>query len=194
MELALFLRREALNYMKKFGKAVSGTILAVAFVLGIYTVSSTTAQAQYRNDQYRRERDNRNDSNWEWRRRREREVWQNRNRDWNQDRNRRDGYGNYDYRRNGGYGNYGGYNNNSQYEVNRGYQQGLNTGASDAQRGQSYSPQRSHYYREASSQAFVQGFVRGYDQGYRQYAGYGNGRYRRGNSGLGNILGGIFQP
>jgi hypothetical protein len=55
----------------------------------------------------------------------------------------------------------------------------VNTGASDAQHRQSYSPQRSHYYREASSQAFRDGFVRGYDQGYRQYAGvYGNGGYR----------------
>jgi len=74
--------------------------------------------------------------------------------------------------------------------VNRGYQAGLNTGSSDARRGQSYSPQRSHYYRNASSQAFRQGFVQGYDQGYQQYAGYGNGRYRRNNTG--SILGGIF--
>ena len=67
--------------------------------------------------------------------------------------------------------------------MNQGYQYGLNTGASDAQRGQSYSPQRSRYYRNASSQAFRQGFVRGYDQGYRQYAGYDNGRYGNGRYG-----------
>jgi len=82
--------------------------------------------------------------------------------------------------------------NNDRYrrnpEVHQGYQYGLNTGASDAQRGQSYSPQRSRYYRNASSQAFRQGFVRGYDQGYRQYAGsdngrYGNGRYGNGRNG-----------
>lgn len=73
-------------------------------------------------------------------------------------------------------GSYGGYNNQ---QLQQGYQYGVNTGASDAQRRQSYSPQRSHYYRDASSQAFRDGFVRGYDEGYRRYAGaYGNGGYR----------------
>jgi len=81
--------------------------------------------------------------------------------------------------------------------VNQGKQGGVNTGANDAQRGQNFDPQRSHYYRNASSQAFRQGFLRGYDQGYRQYAGYGNGGYGNGGYGnrsrtgsiLGNILG-----
>lgn len=70
----------------------------------------------------------------------------------------------------------------------------MNTGASDAQRGQSYSPQRSHYYRGASSQQFRNAFVQGYDVGYRQYGGYNNnGGYRRGNSSsiLGRILGDV---
>src|SRR4051795_5162867 len=47
-------------------------------------------------------------------------------------------YGNY-----GTYGNYGAYGNNGGYanqERQQAYQDGLNTGASDAQRGQSYSP------------------------------------------------------
>ena len=67
---------------------------------------------------------------------------------------------------------YGGYNNQ---QVQQGYQYGVNTGASDAQHRQSYSPQRSHYYRDASTQAFRDGFVRGYDEGYRRYsATYGN--------------------
>jgi len=71
---------------------------------------------------------------------------------------------------------YGGYNNQ---QVQQGFQYGVNTGASDAQHRQTYSPQRSRYYRDASTQAFREGFVRGYDQGYRQYAGnYGNGGYR----------------
>ncbi len=96
------------------------------------------------------------------------------------------GYGNDGYYGNGRSGN-GGYNNN--YELNRGYQQGIQTGASDGQRGQSYSPQRSRYYQNASSQVFREGFVRGYDQGYRQYSR--NGSYRT-NNGIGNILGGIL--
>ena len=89
---------------------------------------------------------------------------------------------------------YGGYNNQ---QLQQGFQYGVSTGASDAQRRQSYSPQRSRYYRDASTQAFREGFVRGYDQGYRQYAGnYGNGGYRNdgyygnaggyGNRGYGN--------
>ncbi len=93
-------------------------------------------------------------------------------------------YGNGRYG-NGRYGN-GGYNNQ---ELNRGYQQGLNTGASDGQRGQSYDPQRSRHWKNASTQAFRDGFVRGYDQGYRQNAR--NGNYRRGNTG-GSILEQIF--
>ena len=76
--------------------------------------------------------------------------------------------------RNDGY--YGGYNNQ---ELNRGYQQGIETGASDGQKGQSYSPERSRHYRNASTQEFREGFVRGYDEGYRQYA---NGNYRRSNT------------
>src|SRR6185295_17081523 len=83
---------------------------------------------------------------------------------------------------------YGGYNNQ---QVQQGFQYGMNTGASDAQRRQTYSPQRSRYYRDASSQAFRDGFVRGYDQGYRQYAdAYNNGGYRNnGYYGNGNYGG-----
>ncbi len=96
-------------------------------------------------------------------------------------------YGNGRYGRNDGYGN-GGYNNNA--ELNRGYQQGVETGSSDGQRGQSYNPQRSRHYQNASTQAFREGFVRGYDQGYRQYA---NGGYRNSNGGgIADILGGIL--
>jgi hypothetical protein len=79
--------------------------------------------------------------------------------------------------------------------LNQGYQAGLNTGASDAQRGQSYSPQRSHYYKDASSQQFRNGFVQGYAAGFRQYGGCNNnGDYRRDNngSGIGSIIGGIL--
>src|SRR5437660_8457787 len=81
------------------------------------------------------------------------------------------------WRRNGSYG---GYDNQ---QIQQGYQYGVNTGATDAQHRQSYSPQRSRYYRDASSQAFRDGFVRGYDEGYRQYSGsYGNGGYRNNGS------------
>src|SRR4030095_16772376 len=99
------------------------------------------------------------------------------------------------YRRDDRYG----YNNSYQIARQQGYNAGVNTGASDAQRGQSYSPQRSHYWREARTQAFRSGFEQGYDQGFRQYAyqnggynngGYGNGGYRTGNTV--NVLGAIL--
>ena len=122
-------------------KTIGGALLGVALVFGVFVATQSTAQAQWRNGDYRDDR----------------------------------------YRNRG----YGGNNN---YDLNQGYQQGINTGSSDARRGQSYSPQRSHYYRDARSQAFRQGFVRGYAEGYRQYSGggyggYGNGRYGNGRNG-----------
>ena len=91
---------------------------------------------------------------------------------------RNDGYYRNDDYRNGGYRNNGSYGGYSNREVNNGYQQGLNTGASDGQRGQNYSPERSRYYQNASTQAYRDGLVRGYDEGYRQYS---RNRYRRNN-------------
>jgi hypothetical protein len=182
-----------INYNGKVGRA----IFAFSLMLGIGIMMNITAQAQGRD-------------NGQWRRERDRRIWQERNRDQNRARrdDRRDDrydrgnvYGNNGtYDRNRGYGNNGvynngGYNNGNQMELNQGYQAGVNTGASDAQRGQSYNPQRSHYFKDASSQAFRNGFVRGYDAGFRQYGGYNNnGDYRRTNNGggLGNILGGIL--
>lgn len=76
-------------------------------------------------------------------------------------------------------GNRGQQNVYVQQELNRGYQQGIQTGSEDAQRGRSYSPQRSKYYQRAGSVPFREGFVRGYEQAYQQYAGYrNNGGYR----------------
>lgn len=112
--------------------------------------------------------------------------WRDRDRD---DRYQRDR----DYRnrdnRNGrnGYG----YENARQ----QGYSYGLNVGAADAQRGQSYSPQRSHYWRNGDDgynssygnrgqyrQIFRNAFEQGYREGYQQYArgrGRNNGRVGR---------------
>lgn len=168
----------------KFG----GLILALFVLLGVSTISATTAQAQWRRDDqnrdrdYRRNRDGDNDRD-------DRNDRRDRNRrDYRNDRYRsgnwrNDGY----YGRNGNYGNYGNYGYNGyQAALSQGYQAGINTGASDAQRGQSYSPQRSHYYRNPpsydsynrgqSQQAFREGFVRGYAEGYQRYGGYNRGR------------------
>ncbi|HEX6044462.1 MAG TPA: hypothetical protein VFZ22_08235 [Pyrinomonadaceae bacterium] len=89
---------------------------------------------------------------------------------WGNDRYRRDR--DWDYR-----------NRQSGYQAARqqGYSYGLNVGAADAQRGQSYNPQRSRYYRNGSrgwsQQAFRDGFLQGYRDGYQRYA-Y-NRRYGR---------------
>ena len=181
-------------YSTKSRSKLYGILLAISLVSGLSLLSSGTVQAQ--------------------------NVWrQNQDRDWNRDRDRRDhdrdrdrdrdhdrergngrygrgrlgrygqrGNGGY---RNGGYGNYG--YNIYQVAQQRGYQDGLNTGASDAQRGQSYNPQRSHFYRDASygydssygnreqyRAVYRQGFLQGYRQGFQQYGGYNrNGVYNR---------------
>lgn len=104
-----------------------------------------------------------------------------------QDRRDRDRDRDDRYRR-GGYG-------NDVYRIaqRQGYQDGLNTGASDASRGQSYDPQRSHYYRnatygydrsygnnrEAYRQAYRSGFVQGYREGFQRYGGNRRRNYGR---------------
>jgi len=113
--------------------------------------------------------------------------WQ-RDRDYRRDRDRDDRY-----RRNDRYNDR--YNNSYQIAQQQGYRNGLATGASDAQRGQSFNPQRSHFYRNGSDgynsrygnrdqykQVFRNAFVQGYREGYQQYGGYN----RRGNNGRNN--------
>jgi hypothetical protein len=174
-----------INYRSKVG----GALLVLSLLFGIGIMSGMTAQAQgAHNGEWQRRDRNRNNN------RDQDQVWQrnqNRNDDRYQNRIRRD----VRYDRDNRYGNNGSYNNSSQIALNQGYQAGLNTGASDAQRGQSYSPQRSHYYKDASSLQFRNGFVQGYNAGYRQYGGYNNnGDYRRSDngSGIGSILGSIL--
>lgn len=166
------------NYlMKRIGTAVMG----IALLFGIGLVSNANAQQWPwgRDRDYRRDRD---------RDRRDRDRGQ---RDRDRDRDRRDG--NRDDRNNrGSYGGYGGYGNYG-YQVarSRGYEDGLQTGANDANRRQSYDPQRSHYFRSATygydrsygnkeqyKQVYRNAFVQGYNEGFRRYGGN-----RRGNNG-----------
>src|SRR5689334_24113349 len=85
-------------------------------------------------------------------------------------------------------------NNNNGYEIARqqGYSYGMNVGAADAQRGQSYNPQRSKYWRNASEgyngsygnrnqykEVFRSAFEQGYREGFQRYGGYN--RNRRGS-------------
>ncbi|HEX5703914.1 MAG TPA: hypothetical protein VFX97_11985 [Pyrinomonadaceae bacterium] len=212
---------KTINYNGKLGRAV----LAFSLMFGFGIMMSSTAQAQDRNGQWqRRDRVDQIRARREALRQREAQIIAQRRAQRQAQRNDRyhrngtynngtynngtynnggynnDGtYNNGGYR-NGGYNN-GGYSNANQIALNQGYQQGISTGSSDAQRRQSYSPERSKHYKNANSQAFREGFVRGYDAGYRQYAGYNNGGYdnnggynRTGNTGggIGDILGAIL--
>ena len=98
-----------------------------------------------------------------------------RDRDYRDDRYRRDRYNTYEIAR------------------QRGYSYGVNVGAADAQRGQSYNPQRSRYWRNGMEgysssygnrglyrQVFRDAFEQGYRDGWQRFAGYGrrnNGRW-----------------
>jgi len=186
----------------KFGNKIGRVLLALSFIAGIGLVSSTAVQAQRDRDRQDQDRDYNQDRNARRDQDRNRDNRRDRDKDRNRDNRRTDqygrngGYGNGGYR-NGGYGNggyygnggggYGGYN---QAGMNQGYQDGLYTGSNDAQRGQSYDPQRSHFYRNGhgdngnyrgNSQAYRSGFLRGYDEGFRRYGGNrrNNGNYGR---------------
>src|SRR4030095_6818887 len=151
--------------MKKLNTKIGGAILTLAFIFGISAAAGMTVQAQYRDRDDRWS--NNQGQNRDWRRERaerarlERERIERAARRENRNNGNYGNSGNYgNYGNNGNYGNYGNngsygnYGNGSQVEANQGYQNGLNTGASDAQRRQSYSPQRSHFWQNASSQAF----------------------------------------
>jgi hypothetical protein len=183
---------------------LGGFILALAVMPGIAIVGSATAQAQ---DQARHDQGQRN-GNWqrEGRRNRDRTDRDDQNRSRNRDdryrgRHRDDRYRQQDdrYRQtqrrgNSGYGNRGygnnGYGNGSQIAARQGFQDGLNTGSSDASRGQSYNPQRSHFYKNGNGgyggdqQAYRNGFLQGYQEGYQRNGGNGRGGNNRGRTGL----------
>jgi len=153
---------EQVNYSSK---KLGGLLLAFFVALGIATIGSGTAQAQYpypdqRDRDYRRDRDYQRDDR---------------------------------YRRNDRYDDRYGYNNGYQIAREQGYRNGLSTGASDAQRNRSFDPQRSHFWKNGDDgyssrygnrgqfkQVFRDAFVQGYREGYQRYGGYNN---RRGNNG-----------
>ena len=60
---------------------------------------------------------------------------------------------------------------NSAAAESQGYHDGMKTGASDAKKGKSDDPERSHYYQNAGFGNFAddyrQGFMDGYDAGFR---------------------------
>src|SRR6266436_1924239 len=102
-----------LNNLKE---TIGGLLLGFSLLLGIGIMSSVTAQAQYRNDDYYR-----------------------RNRDYNRDQRRREIL-NDRYRRSSGdsYPNYGGSFELRQTALNAGYNEGLKEGRKDRNRANNY--------------------------------------------------------
>jgi hypothetical protein len=98
------------------------------------------------------------------------------------DRYRNDRYRDRDWNRNNGF----------QVARQQGYSYGMNVGAADAQRGQSFNPQRSRYYRDGTlgynsyygnrgqyRQVFRDAFNQGYRDGFQRYAYRRNDRWPR---------------
>ncbi|MFZ0060828.1 MAG: hypothetical protein WAL47_02250 [Pyrinomonadaceae bacterium] len=60
---------------------------------------------------------------------------------------------------------------NGDKALNAGQKQGFKTGKDDGKKGKSYSPERSHYFKEAGfgnfGEIYRSGFARGYQEGYR---------------------------
>ena len=60
---------------------------------------------------------------------------------------------------------------NGDEALNAGQKQGFKTGKDDGKKAKSYSPERSHYFKEAGfgnfGEVYRSGFARGYREGYR---------------------------
>lgn len=146
-------------------KKVMGGVLGLSLLLGIGIASSSTAQAQYRQDQWQREQARRQ-REWEReQRRRQRES----NRDWRNDRYN-DQYS------------YGGSFQLRQTALNAGYNEGIKEGRKDRNNGDRFEYRDEEDYRNANTdyssrlgnkslyqQYFRQGFQNGYTDGYRGY-------------------------
>jgi hypothetical protein len=151
------------------GKNIGGAILGLMLLFGSVMISSTTAQAQYPNqNQNRRERDRQAQIE------RDRQAQQDRNR---QDRNRPGRRG----RQGDGYSNYGGSYELRQTALNAGYNEGMRVGRND-RRSNRYDPQRSSAYQKATKdynsrlgdrytyqRYFRDAFENGYSDGYYGY-------------------------
>ena len=160
-----------------FGKL----FLAFSFLFSIGIWTSTTAQAQWQNnDRYESQRDR------EYRReqrRREREMRRDQrrqSRDYGYDNG--NGYG-YGYGRDrDGYGNYGGSYDLRQTALNAGFADGVKEGRKDRERNERYNYADEDKYREANrdyssskgdrytyQRYYREAFSHGYDDGYNGY-------------------------
>ena len=67
---------------------------------------------------------------------------------------------------------------NSEEAVNQAYDDGYKTGKDDGKKAKSYSPERSHYFRESGFGNFAESYRSGFSHGYRD--GYQAGQNERG--------------
>lgn len=146
-------------------KRIMGALLGLSLLVGIGITSSLTAQAQWQNDQWRRDRaaqreQIRRQREWQREQRRQQRVY--RNDDWR-------------------------YNNGVSFDLrqtalNAGYNEGIKEGRKDRQNGDRFEFRDEEDYRNANTdyssrlgnrevyrQYFRQGFANGYNDGYRGY-------------------------
>ncbi|HMF54827.1 MAG TPA: hypothetical protein VK619_00585 [Pyrinomonadaceae bacterium] len=146
------------NYLvNKIGAA----IFSLSLLFGIGIAATSTAQAQWQNNgQWRNEQNRRQRQNDDWRR---------------NDRNRRG-------RNDDGYGNYGGSYELRQTALNAGYNNGMQEGRRDRQRGERFEYRDESAFQKGTQdynsrmgdralyqQYFREAFARGYQDGYGGY-------------------------
>ena len=68
---------------------------------------------------------------------------------------------------------------NSEEAVNQAYNDGFKTGKDDGKKAKSYSPERSHYFKESGFGNFAEVYRTGFSRGYRE--GYQVGANERSN-------------
>jgi hypothetical protein len=146
-------------------KRIMGALLGLSLLVGIGITSGLTAQAQWPNDQWRRDREAqreqiRRQREWEREQRRRQRIY--RNDDWRYNRGV-----SFDLR---------------QTALNAGYNEGIKEGRKDRQNGERFEYRDEEDFRNANTdynsrlgnrglyqQYFRQGFANGYNDGYRGY-------------------------
>ena len=140
--------------LSRFGKRIIGGLFTVSLLLVIGIASNQTANAQYPNDPYRRDRDMNNGNNHR----------HNRGRNWD------------------GYPNWGGSFELRQTALNAGYNEGIRQGRDDGKHRRRYGYENSSAYQKATKdyssklgdkelyrRYFREAFPNGYDDGLRGY-------------------------
>jgi hypothetical protein len=167
---------------------IANAVLSLSLLIGIGFALSTDAQAQYRNDEYRRQRQAQREQLRRQRQYEREQLRRQRQAQRNGGYYGNDGYGYGGYRTNDGYSNYGGSFDLRQTALNAGYNNGMEEGREDRQKGDRFDYSDEGDYRNANKdyssrlgdrgtyqRYFREAFQRGYRDGYQ---GNTNGYYR----------------